>query len=379
VSAVPPVRVLLVDDDEEDAMSTRELLAGSRKTRFETTWARDAASALQHLREGSPFDVCLLDLRLGPDSGLEVLGLLVAEARRAGYSLPIVVLTGAPDEEADLRAMDAGATEYLVKRSLDATLLERTIRYALANHRQRMDLAAANERLAAVVRRQNEILGMAAHDLRSPLGVVLSYVTFLRDRLEQLPVAEQRELIERAQTSVRFMVTLIDDLLDYSEIESGTLSLSPEDVEIAALTEALLEDERRLAEPKAIRIVLDAEDRSIRARVDPRRYQQLLQNLVANAVKFSHPGGEIRVTLRPGERTVRITVADRGTGMSPEIRERLFDPFARGRAKGTSGEKSTGLGLAIVRRIVDAHGGRIEVESELGAGTRFHLEIDRVS
>lgn len=360
------VRVLLVDDDDEDAMLARALLQEAERTRYAVRWAADADEALRAIEE-TTFEVILLDLRIGPDSGLDLLDRL----RARGVTTPVVMMTSATDPSLDDRAMRAGASDWLVKGKLDAWVLDRTIRYALEHHRQRAQLAA-------VVRRQNEILGMAAHDLRSPLGVVHAYATFLRDRLERIPVVEQRELIERMGESVRFMVTLIDDLLDLSSIESGTVSLAVEETDVRALVLRLVEHDRLLARPKEIAIVVEAADRPHLARVDPRRFQQVLQNLLGNATKYSHPGGEIRIELGELDASVRVSVRDQGTGIAPDFLERIFAPFARERREGTHGERSTGLGLAIVRRIVDAHGGRIWVESAPGEGSTFHVEVPGV-
>ena len=357
------VWVLVVDDDEDDAQIVRELLAGADRTRFTTKWACDSQQALAVLGSET-FDVLLLDVRLGPDSGLE----LLQQLRASGLAVPIVMMTSTTDPLLDDLAMAAGATDYLVKGRFDAVLLERTIRYALSNHRQR-------EQLAAVVRRQNEILGMAAHDLRNPLGIVQGYAAFLRDRLEQIPIVEQRNLIDRMGASVRFMVMLIDDLLDLSSIESGVISLALEQVDLRELVEHVAELDRVLARPKEIEIVVEASDRPLHARLDRRRFQQVLQNLVGNGVKFSHPGGEVRISLSEADGAIRITVRDRGIGIGPEFLGQIFAPFARERGAGTQGERSTGLGLAIVRRIIDAHGGRIWVESEVGVGTAFHIEV----
>jgi len=379
-------RILLADDDPVQATRIRALLAQAEHLVFDVVWEADVDAALRALGEDA-FDAVLLDLGIGEDRGLD----LLARARAAGYQRPIVALTARARPEMDLRAMEVGANDYLDKSRLDAPLLERAIRYALANHRHRAQLTqraqlleeaqraleASNARLAAVIRRQNEILGTAAHDLRSPLGIVLAYVSFLHEQRGSLSDVEEQDLIGRIEKTLRFTVTLIDDLLDLSEIQSGTLQLVPEEVDLAAWAADIVEDDRLLAEAKQITIGLEVEP-GVRASIDPRRFQQVLQNLLGNAIKYSHPGGHVRVVLGPGDPGfARLVVEDRGIGMTPEARGQIFTPFGKERRAGTSGEKSTGLGLAIARRIVDAHGGRIWVESELGRGSRFCVEVPR--
>lgn len=381
------IRVLLVDDDEEDALIARELLDDSEHVRFAVTWARDAAQALT-LLVSEPFDVCLLDLRLGADSGLHVL----AEARERGLELPIVMLTGQGDRDSDLQAMEAGATDYLVKGKLDAALLERTVRYAIVNHAQQQaiarhaqalevaqgDLERANTRLAEIVRRQNEILGMAAHDLRSPLGIVLGYVGLLQG-VEGIELAEGErvDVLARVQSSVRFMVNVIDDLLDISAIESGTIDIDLRPSSLGDVVGATAGAMRIVAAAKGITLKVEEPPAPVVVRADARRLDQVVCNLVSNAIKYSQRDGEVRVRIESDPKSARIVVEDDGIGIAPEFRARMFTPFAKGQRAGTAGEKSAGLGLAIVKRIVDAHGGSIAVESEPGRGARFVVELRR--
>ena len=389
------VRVLLVDDDEDDALIARELLSEAEHVRFAVTWARDADSAVDLLAR-QRFDACLLDLRLGAASGLEVL----AAAKAKGFDGPIIMLTGADEHEVDMRAMEAGATDYLVKTRLDAPLLERTIRYALANHvqreavreharkvesanraleRTRAELEASNARLADLVRRQNELLGMVAHDLRNPLGIVLGYASFLRDGLSTLELTEQSDLLERIERSVRFMISMIDDLLDLSAIESGTITLDRQERELGALVKDAVEAHRWLASPKQIAVRYEPPGGEVKVSVDPRRFEQVMQNLIGNAIKYSNPETTVTVRVETRGRRARVSVEDQGIGIAPELKDRVFMPFTRAQHAGTRGEKSVGLGLTIVRRIVDAHGGTVGVESQLGKGSRFTVEIPLAS
>lgn len=385
------VRVLLVDDDEEDALIARELLSEAEHVRFAVTWARDAGQALALLAH-EPFDACLLDLRLGAESGLDVL----AEARKSGARLPIVVLTGASDHDVDMRAMEAGADDYLVKGKLDATLLERTLRYAIAHAQAqakleeraaeleltnraledtRRLLEQSNARLATMVRRQNELLGMAAHDLRSPLGIVRSYLDLLAEGGQ--PPPEQQRILDRIRGSVTFMVAIIDDLLDLSSISSGTLALDRQSRDLSSVVRRSADDLRALAQSKGITLRVSTPEVPIEVAIDERRFEQVVQNLVGNAIKYSHPGSDVRIRVDGSEDRAAVIVEDDGVGVTPAARERMFAPFAKVHGSGTQGEKSVGLGLAIVRRIVDAHGGAISVDPARERGATFRVEIPR--
>lgn len=362
------VSVLLVDDDDEDAMLTRELLAEIRGTRFVVERACDAARGLALLLENR-HDVCLMDYRLGPETGLDVL----RRAQAQGTDVPVIMLTGTGDREVDLAAMESGAAEYLEKGAIDGSVLERAIRYAMAHKRYERELAAKNERLQRLDAEKNQLLGMAAHDLRNPLGVVYGYASLLATNLDEYSKDEIRDMIAIIARSSAFMRGLIDDLLDLASIEAGTLRLDavPTDpVELAQKNVAL---NRILAAPKAIAIELVADDGLPLVDVDGARFDQVLNNLLTNAVKYSERGTRVTVRVHATDGFVCFDVVDRGRGIASDFLEAIFKPFAKEGSTGTAGEKSTGLGLAIVKRIVQAHGGRLGVKSELGKGSTFSV------
>ncbi|MGA6970702.1 MAG: HAMP domain-containing sensor histidine kinase [Candidatus Binatus sp.] len=241
------------------------------------------------------------------------------------------------------------------------------------------ELARRNAELAGAVREKNQLLGMAAHDLRNPLGIIVGVVDLLGLELADSLSAENRELFSRVASSAEYMLGLINDMLDYSKIDAGRLVLQLHPVDIAELVRQSLAFNSILANKKAINLRFASERSAPRLNLDPRRIQQVLNNLISNAVKFSHGGSTITVTLQPGPAKVTIAVADQGQGIAAEELGKLFKPFSSTSTRSTDNERSTGLGLAIVRRIVEAHGGRISVESELGRGSTFYLSLPAVT
>jgi signal transduction histidine kinase len=211
---------------------------------------------------------------------------------------------------------------------------------------------------------------MAAHDLRNPLGVVLGYAEFLGSHLDELPAQEAKEILETMRGSCAHMTTLIDDLLDVSAIESGTLVLKPTLESPTDVATQVVAQRSPLAEAKNISLVLEAEPVPA-IPLDRPRFEQVLDNLIGNAIKYSNAGTEVSVRVSADAERVRIAVQDHGIGIDPAFLPRLFRPFEKAQRAGTSGEKSTGLGLAIVQRVVNAHGGSITVESEVGQGSVF--------
>lgn len=239
------------------------------------------------------------------------------------------------------------------------------------------DLARKNAELARLNEQKNRLLGMAAHDLRSPLGVIQSYSEFLRDEAAEALEEEQRGFVDAILDASRFMLSLIDDLLDVAQIEAGTLRLELCETDLADLVRHNLVLNRVLAARKDIRVELAAPDAPVLVSIDARKIEQVLNNLIGNAIKYSHRGAAVSVAVQSEPDTARIVVRDEGQGIAAADIPLLFQPFSTAGKRGTSGEPSTGLGLAIVRRIVEGHGGQVSLESAPGKGAAFTVSLPR--
>lgn len=239
-------------------------------------------------------------------------------------------------------------------------------------HRQ---LAKNNAELRWMNEQKNQLLGMAAHDLRNPLAAVLGYSFFVLASPATL-TPEQERMLRRIRVNVETMLAMVEDVLDFSAIESGTVRLDPAELVLEELVHDVVETNFAIAEAKQIRIGTMVDSGMPPIVGDRRKLTQVVNNLVTNAIKFSHPDSEVTIAAGLDAKVgVRLSVSDRGLGMTTEQKARLFEPFAKIGVEATAGEKSTGLGLAIVRRIVEAHRGRVEVESEAGRGTTFTVVL----
>jgi signal transduction histidine kinase len=258
-------------------------------------------------------------------------------------------------------------------RQRDDDIYERMMRLNSELATAQRELTKKNLELERANQLKNQLLGMAAHDLRNPIGAIRSFSTLLLDA--NFPMSEERRLsfLERIKASSEFMLALINDLLDFSAIESGQLRLDAREVDIARLVRENVELNQALASEKQIDIRLDVAPDVPHISADALKVEQILNNLLSNAVKFSARGTMVGVEVRSGDGGVWIVVADQGQGIPREELATLFRPFQRGSPRGTAGERSTGLGLAIVKRVVDGHGGRLLVDSEVGRGTRFSV------
>jgi len=361
------LRILLVEDNPGDARLLQETIADADGGRFEITHLVRCDEATKRLVEDR-FDVVLLDLSLPDSQGLET----VARVNTAAPQVPIVIMTGLDDEEMAVAAAKIGAQDYLVKGHIDSRGLGRSLRYARERKRQELELAEKNAQLAKLSELKNQFLGMAAHDLRNPLTVIITCAGFLLEETAKvLPEAKKREFIERIKVNAEFMVNLINDLLDFTRIEAGQIELNLEPVVLTELVERNAEENRLLGAQKGIELELVVEGNGARVNADPARITQVLNNLMSNAFKFSAPGTKVRVMVKKESGGWKVAVQDQGQGIPREEMGRLFKPFQKTSVRSTAGERSTGLGLAICRQIIEAHKGVIGAESEPGKGSTF--------
>jgi signal transduction histidine kinase len=236
------------------------------------------------------------------------------------------------------------------------------------------ELARKNAELARLNQEKNRFLGIAAHDLRNPLQIIGTYSEFLLQGVAGEINPEQAEFLQIILDSSAFMAQLVDDLLDVAQIEAGELRLAREPTDLAALVGRATALNGVLARKKDITLHLQAEAVPEMS-VDRAKIEQVLNNLLSNAVKYSNPGSRVDVRVSRQDGGALIAVRDCGPGIPAQDLERLFRPFQVAGVRVTGGEKSTGLGLAIVKRIVEGHGGRIWVESEVGRGTTFYVAL----
>jgi two-component system, OmpR family, sensor kinase len=237
------------------------------------------------------------------------------------------------------------------------------------------ELARRTAQLEEVNEQKNQLIGMAAHDLRNPIGAIRGFAQLLLSRVGDRLDGRERMVLERIERSSDHMLDLVTDLLELTEVDRTGLAITLDRAtcDVAELVTQSVEVDRALAEEKEITIELMLADAPLVAVLDERKLEQVLANLLSNAIKFSAPGTTIRVHLRGEGRALVLEVADQGPGIPEDEREEVFRPFARTSVRPTAGERSTGLGMAIVQRIVEGHGGRIELESELGVGSTFRL------
>ncbi|HSO40798.1 MAG TPA: ATP-binding protein, partial [Labilithrix sp.] len=242
---------------------------------------------------------------------------------------------------------------------------------------QRAALAFDNASLYEAARRatqmRDDVLGIVAHDLRNPLGTILMQAALLKRRADAPDLASRHapslDIIERAATR---MTRLIEDLLDVTQMEAGRLSVQRGSIPAERVVADAVESQETLASSVSVDLRLDLARDLPEVWADRDRLLQVFENLIGNAVKFTAAGGRVTVGAAPHEGEVRFWVADTGKGIAPEDVPRVFDRFWQAQHAGRYG---AGLGLPVVKGIVEAHGGRVWVESAPGQGSTFFFTI----
>lgn len=368
--AAAPGVLLVVDDDAEnrDVLSRRLTRQG-----HEVRTACNGPDALQLMNE-TAFEVVLLDIMMPDMDGYEVLGRIKGD-RRLQHT-PVIMISAIDEVQSVVRCIEAGAEDYLAK-PFDATLLKARIGASLEKKRGRDRETALYEqlqqnykRLLEVEKLRDDMRNMIVHDLRTPLTSVIVGMEMVAG---QGPLNDmQREMMNLATNGGRTLLAMINELLDVEKMESGSTQLHYESLSAAALIASAVEQVASLAAIERTCIVTSTGSELPPFAGDANKLSRTLVNLIANAVKFTR-GGTVTVTAALGERDdIRFAVRDTGAGIPPEAFERIFEKFGQLDAHSKIG---TGLGLAFCKLVVEAHGGRIQVESAPSAGSTFSFTI----
>ena len=374
-----PIKVLFVEDDEDDYLIGRDLFEEIPSGNYELEWVRSFEDALL-LDTPDCYDICLLDYRLGEHDGIE----LMAELRSRGFNCPMILLTGQGDMEIDRMATTAGASDFLVKGQISSAALERSVRYAIQqrlleneriNHIREQEARAQAE---AANRAKDDFLAVLSHELRTPLNAMLGWARLLRTNKDNDDIFVRA--VDAIERSALMQTKFVDDLLDVTRIVNGQLSLARADVDLGPLVEGSVDGIKPTADAKSIEIRSDIDKEIGIVSGDPERIQQIVNNLLSNAVKFTPESGTVTVSLKPEGGKARLTVIDTGVGISKEFLPQVFDRYKQAHNSTTNRKGGLGLGLAIVRHRVEMHEGTVSVESDgEGKGATFivHLPLAR--
>ncbi|MFO7998811.1 MAG: HAMP domain-containing sensor histidine kinase [Bacteroidales bacterium] len=236
-------------------------------------------------------------------------------------------------------------------------------------------LQKVNEELEILNREKNRFLSIAAHDLRNPISTAISYTDILLNNADMFPADKQQQFLKTIEERLNFSLKLMAELLDVSRIEAGTIPLQKERTNYRMLLEQAIAFNQLVGKWKEISVNLAFTARDFVFDFDKNKIEQVLNNLISNAIKYSEKGSGVQVTVAQKEGFIHTTIADQGVGIPGHELDGIFEPFKKSSARPTGGESSTGLGLVIAKKIIEEHGGRIGVESTPGVGSSFYFSL----
>src|SRR6056297_1418 len=239
------------------------------------------------------------------------------------------------------------------------------------------ELQKANAELNKLNQLKNQFLGMAAHDLRNPLGVINSIATILETELEgQQLTKDVAYFLKELQNYSQYSINIVTEFLDYARIESGNLKLNLEYTDINKVIDKCLVLANYLAGKRSIKIVKKTEGEIPKIEMDPSKMEQVINNILSNALEHSLEHSSIEIKTGWDKERPFISVKDSGEGMNEDMKQSVFKPYRhKGSEKASGRNDSVGLGMAIAKLIVDAHKGDIWCESKLGEGTEFFISL----
>ena len=367
------LKLLLVDDEEGMRRGASRSLRRfkfqlddfNEEVSFDITEAACGLEALS-LLEKEQYDIALLDYKLGDITGLEILGTI----REKKYDLLSVMMTAYASLEIAISATKNGAFDFLAKPFTPAEL--RSVVKKTATHIVLQRRAKKLEDEKRKVRFQ--FLSVLSHELKAPINAVEGYLRIVDDRVAGNDIASYDKMIKRSLERLGGMRKLIFDLLDLTRIESGQKVREISNINIIEAVNNSIETYIPLAADKNVTVKLHAEENVI-INGDIGELEIMFNNLISNAIKYNRDNGRVDITIIKEDELVKMSIADKGIGMKPEEKVRLFGEFVRFKNENTKNIEGSGLGLSILKKLVSLYDGKITVDSEYEVGTTFNIVL----
>jgi signal transduction histidine kinase len=396
------LKILLIEDDEDDYILTKEIINEIPVNVYKLEWASNYEEGLNAMKSNS-FDVFLLDYRLGKDSGLD----LLKKMNFVVESGPIILLTGQGDRELDFEALEAGASDFLVKANLNPDLLDRSIRYAIQQfktirqlRKKEDELQQLNANLEVLVQNRTaelnyannelkkafeierelsqlkgKLVSMASHEFKTPLSTILSSISLVERYTELDDIEKRTKHIDRIKSAVNNLNNILNDFLSLEKLESGFMARELVTINVSEFIQSIIDELNSLLQQDQV-IEFSHKGKS-EILADKHTLKNILINLLSNAVKYSSEGKEIILKTHCLPDALKIEVTDYGIGIPTEDKAHMFERFFR--ASNAINYQGTGLGLTIVKRYLDLLGGSIRFDSELNKGTSFFVHLPLIS
>ena len=389
------MRVLIVDDNALDRAEAKAALLNGSKRLYQFIEASSADDALRLCAQLPLPDCIVLDLGL-PDAGeFDVLKRLPRDEDRL-LKVPVVVLTASMEIGLNQAALRAGAQEYVgkawllpesltqaVENAIERLGMARTLqaqrRQAEASLKQALQLEGENRQHQEANRLKSQFLANMSHELRTPLTAIIGFADLLLMGAVPQHAPQHQVFLGHIGSSGRHLLRLINDVLDLSKVEAGKFEFFAEPFDLSALVQEVKDILLTQIQRKRLRVAIEIEPSLGSLVLDPARLKQVLYNYLSNAIKFTPAGGLVTVrACASGARHFRLEVEDTGVGIAAPDLPRLFTAYQQLDAGATKQYEGSGLGLALTRRLVMAQHGSVGERSVVGAGSVFHLVLNRI-
>jgi len=346
----PAQNILIVDDTPANVLLLASMLT---ERGYRTRSALSGMLALEAARAEVP-DLILLDIAMPEMDGYQVCKRFKADAMLK--NIPVIFISALHETINKVRAFRAGGVDYVTKPFQFEEVYARV---------------QTHLRLRRLEQLRDDLTQMVVHDLRNPLTVICGFLDILEFHDGRKLSASTRTLVTVARRSAEDLLNMIGSILDVSKIGAGEMKLQREPCDLAALIRTVLASSQPLPDNRTL--TLDGTASSLIITADIGLIRRVFQNLLSNAIKFTPEGGDVRIEISPSACEVRVAVTDSGPGIAPEFHQRIFEKF--GQVDDRRNRQGTGLGLTFCKLAVEAHGGHIGVDSEVGQGSTFWLAL----
>lgn len=362
---IEKIRILLLEDNAVQAKTIMDLLHQFPNEQFEVVWAERISNALDKLRQSEHFHVILADLITPDTRNLQAVERLSDQVPH----LPLIAMVES-EKDASLgqRAIQSGAQNYIQKEGADSSLFARVIRYAI-------QLKSLDKQIQELAEIKSKLIEVITRKFLTPLTVMEHGIKMMSAETEPLLNEKQKSHLQLVESNTNYLMRLANDLLDFQKLETDRKGLV---VQIVNMYELIFETIQRLkvfATRKGLEVKCDLAGQIPRIVCDRAKIGQVLGHLINNAIKFTErPTGQIVITSEEKNNFLRISIRDQGPGIKPEDQPQLFQMFSQ-LSDDEKKSDGAGLGLFVSMKIMEAHEGRIGVESEPGKGSVFYFEL----
>lgn len=363
------ISVLLVDDDKDDYLIMERIFSNIPDSPFVLSWSPSFEHARREIARYE-HDIYIIDYLLGEQTGIDLLE-LVQPSRRPE---PFILLTGAADKQLEKKSIELAAADFLVKGTFKADLLARTLYYSLGRkqiEQQRL------QHWIELNQTKDEFISLASHQLRTPATGVKQYVGMVLEGFVGDITESQRTLLTKAYESNERQLRIVSDLLKVAQVDAGKVKLRLNETNLTALTKDVIKEQKATYDSRKQKVNFIHPKSEVTGLIDKDRIRMVLENLIDNASKYSDFQKTIQVEIGENNRQVWLRVSDQGVGIDAADQSKLFEKFSRIYNPLSTHTNGTGLGLYWIKKIVDLHGGTIEVSSEIDVGSVFSAYLPK--